>query len=200
MANIWEEVEEVQEVQNTPQQQPTNDIWGEVEEVSTQPVEEDPSPLLLSGEAKKFEFHPVDFTKSLGKGFIHGVSSIGTGLGKRIANPIRRKLGKEELTDNEIENIYGKFLGLEEDGGAYKTGKVVGEIAPYFLLPEAKVAQLGTVGNAALTGAYQGALGSGLSSVAEKGFDAKENLKDIAIGTAVGGALGGIAGKVGSKL
>lgn len=170
------------------------------EEVSTQPVEEAPSPLLLFGDAKKFEFHPVDFTKSLGKGFIHGVSSIGTGLGKRIANPIRRKLGKEELTDNEIENIYGKFLGLEEDGGAYKTGKVVGEIAPYFLLPEAKVAQLGTVGNAALTGAYQGALGSGLSSVAEKGFDAKENLKDIAIGTAVGGALGGIAGKVGSKL
>ena len=170
------------------------------EEVSTQPVEEASSPLLLTGEAKKFEFHPVDFTKSLGKGFIHGVSSIGTGLGKRIANPIRRKLGKEELTDNEIENIYGKFLGLEEDGGAYKTGKVVGEIAPYFLLPEAKVAQLGTVGNAALTGAYQGALGSGLSSVAEKGFDAKENLKDIAIGTAVGGALGGIAGKVGSKL
>ena len=200
MANIWDEVEEVQEVQNTPQQQPTNDIWNEVEEVSTQPVEEAPSPLLLTGEAKKFEFHPVDFTKSLGKGFIHGVSSIGTGLGKRIANPIRRKLGKEELTDNEIENIYGKYLGLPEDKGAYKTGKVVGEIAPYFLLPEARVAQLGTVGNAALTGAYQGALGSGLSSVAEKGFDAKENLKDIAIGTAVGGALGGIAGKVGSKL
>lgn len=180
--------------------QPINNAQGEVEEVSTQPVEEAPSPLLLSGEAKKFEFHPVDFTKSLGKGFVHGISSIGTGIGKRIANPIRRKLGKEELTDNEIENIYGKYLGLPEDKGAYKTGKVVGEIAPYFLLPEAKVAQLGTVGNATLTGAYQGALGSGLSSVAEKGFDAKENLKDIAIGTAVGGALGGIAGKVGSKL
>lgn len=180
--------------------QPINNAQGEVEEVSTQPVEEASSPLLLTGEAKKFEFHPVDFTKSLGKGFIHGVSSIGTGIGKRIANPIRRKLGKEELTDNEIENIYGKFLGLEEDGGAYKTGKVAGEITPYFLLPEAKVAQLGTVGNAALTGAYQGALGSGLSSVAEKGFDTKENLKDIAIGTAVGSALGGVAGKVGSKL
>ena len=37
LANIWDELEEVQ---NTPQQQPTNDIWGEVEEVSTQPVEQ----------------------------------------------------------------------------------------------------------------------------------------------------------------
>lgn len=48
MANIWDEVEEVQEVQNTPQQQPTNDIWGEVEEVSTQPN------LKLTGEVKKY--------------------------------------------------------------------------------------------------------------------------------------------------
>ena len=48
MANIWDEVEEVQEVQNTPQQQPTNDIWGEVEEVSTQPN------LRLTGEVKKY--------------------------------------------------------------------------------------------------------------------------------------------------
>ena len=48
MANIWDEVEEVQEVQNTPQQQPTNDIWDEVEEVSTQPN------LRLTGEVKKY--------------------------------------------------------------------------------------------------------------------------------------------------
>lgn len=45
MANIWDEVEEVQ---NTPQQQHTNDIWGEVEEVSTQPN------LKLTGEVKKY--------------------------------------------------------------------------------------------------------------------------------------------------
>lgn len=48
MANIWDEVEEVQEVQNTPQQQPTNDIWGEVEEVSTQPN------LRLTGGVEKY--------------------------------------------------------------------------------------------------------------------------------------------------
>ena len=48
MANIWDEVEEVQEVQNTPQQQPTNDIWDKVEEVSTQPN------LRLTGEVKKY--------------------------------------------------------------------------------------------------------------------------------------------------
>ena len=48
MADIWDEVEEVQEVQNTPKQQPTNDIWGEVEEVSTQPN------LRLTGEVKKY--------------------------------------------------------------------------------------------------------------------------------------------------
>ena len=48
MADIWDEVEEIKEVQNTPQQQPTNDIWGEVEEVSTQPN------LRLTGEVKKY--------------------------------------------------------------------------------------------------------------------------------------------------
>ena len=152
------------------------------------------------GQVIKKKFRPASFVKSLGKGFVHGVSSLGTGLGRNVVNPLREKIGKKPLTDYEIENIYGKFLGLKEDGGAYKTGKVAGEIAPYFLLPEARVAQLGTVGNAALTGAYQGALGSGLSSVAEKGFDAKENLKDIAIGTATGGLLGGAIGKGGQVI
>ena len=52
MANIWDEVEEVQEVQNTPQQQPTNDIWGEVDEVSTQPVEQ-ATPVLTGGVEQK---------------------------------------------------------------------------------------------------------------------------------------------------
>ena len=148
-------------------------------------------------EGKVSKLNPLGFTKSLGKGFVHGVSSLGKGLGKNVVNPLRTKIGKQPLTDYEIENMYGSFLGLPEEGGAYKTGKVVGEIAPYMILPEAKVAQLGTVGNAALTGAYQGALGSGLSSIAEKGLDPKENLKDIAIGTATGGLIGGAIGKGG---
>lgn len=158
----------------------------------------EPNTLVIEGGVKKVD--PASFAKSLGKGVVHGVSSIGTGLGKRIANPVREALGKKPLTDYEIENLYGKTLGLPEEGGAYKTGKTVGEIAPYMLLPQTNVAKLGTLGNMSLSGAYQGALGTGVTSVIDKGFDLPENLKDAAIGAATGAAIGGVLGKGGQVI
>lgn len=145
-------------------------------------------------------FHPVDFAKSVGKGIVHGLGSIGMGLGRQFANPIRQAIGKRPLTEYEINNLYGKIQGLPEKGGAYKTGEFVGELAPYFLLPETNIAELGKWGNRALTFGYQGGLGGELNSLVEKGWNPKENLKDAAIGAGGAIALGSAVAKGADKI
>ena len=152
------------------------------------------------GEVKKRGvIHPVDFVKSLGKGFLRGTGSLGIALGKRYGNDIRKAMGKRPLTSYEIDNLYGKKLGLPEQGVAYKTGEVVGDVAPYFLLPETKVAGLGKWGNRLLSFGYQGGVGGLLPSVAENGFNLKQNAKDALIGAGTSIALGGALSKVGDK-
>ena len=178
----------------------TPELKGQNGETVTESSVEYPTYRTEQGQVKKTWFHPVDFTKSLGKGVYHGVNALGIGLGKRVANPLRQAMGKQPLTDYEIENIYGKMQGLPEQGGAYKTGKFVGETAPYFLLPETKLAGLGTWGNRALTYGYQGGLAGGLNSIAEKGLNPKENLKDAGISAVGAIALGSAVAKGGDKL
>lgn len=126
-----------------------------------------------------------------GKGIVQGVSSLGVGLGKNVANKIRPMIGKKPLTSEQLDNAYG-FLDDEPTGKAGKVGKVIGEVLPYMLLPEAtpfKGAGVASkLGNMATTGAYQGALGGGLSSVANKGFS-NDTLKDTATGAGTGAIL-----------
>ena len=169
----WDELEEVK----------PNSAWDELEEVPQQ--------------------EKSNFAKDLGKGLLQGVSSLGVGIGKNVVNPLREKVGKEPLTDYEIENVYGKVLGKPVTSKSGKTGKVIGEILPYMLLPN--IAPLGTatvgakIGNLALSGGYQGALGGGLSSVANKGFSS-ENIKDALVGGVAGASLGLGIGAAGEKL
>jgi len=162
-----------------------------------------PSEKTIQGEIST---NPIaDF----GKGVVQGVSSLGVGLGENVANKIRPMIGKEPLTSTQLDNAYG-FLDDKPKGIAGNVGKTVGEIAPYMLLPEATAFKgagvMPTLGNMALTGAYQGGLGAGLSSVANKGFS-KDTLKDTAIGagtgvvlnTAIGGGLKYGLPKIASK-
>ena len=110
MANIWDEVEEVQEVQNAPQQQPTNDIWGEVEEVSTQPN------LKLTGEVKKYNesANPVR----------NAISQIGRNTARFI---LPKKAENWFLGSKEDEEFLKKYnddnvMSYEDAATLYKQG------------------------------------------------------------------------------
>lgn len=112
MANIWDEVEEVQEVQNTPQQQPTNDIWGEVEEVSTQPN------LKLIGEVKKYNesANPVrNAIRQIGRNTARFI------LPKKVENWF---LGSKE--DEEFLKKYNddNVMSYEDAATLYKQGLI----------------------------------------------------------------------------
>lgn len=137
----------------------------------------------LQGKVKK-----TNWLGDLGKGLVQGVSALGVGLGKNVINPLRSKIGKKPLTDIELDKAYG-FLDDKPETFAGKTGKFVGEVAPAFLLPEVKAFQgantLAKVGNAGLTGLYQGGLLGGLESLKNDG-----DLSGLGIGALAGGALG----------
>ena len=112
MANIWDEVEEVQEVQNTPQQQPTNDIWGGVEEVSTQPN------LRLTGEVKKYNesTNPVrNAIRQIGRNTARFI------LPKKVENWF---LGSKE--DEEFLKKYNddNVMSYEDAATLYKQGLI----------------------------------------------------------------------------
>ena len=112
MANIWDEVEEVQEVQNTPQQQPTNDIWGEVEEVSTQPN------LSLTGGIKKYNesANPVrNAIRQIGRNTARFI------LPKKVENWF---LGSKE--DEEFLKKYNddNVMSYEDAATLYKQGLI----------------------------------------------------------------------------
>src|SRR5574344_2871997 len=161
-------------------------------DVQTPQVNEpiDNSSNTLQGYANKRE----DAGKSIGdfsKGLAQGISSLGVGLGRQFANPIREAIGKQPLTPEQLNNTYG-FLGQKPTSFAGQVGKGIGEIAPYMLLPEVtpfKGAGLApSLGNMAATGAYQGGLANTLNSFVNNGINPAQNLKDLTIG-AGGGAL-----------
>nr|DAY81784.1 MAG TPA: hypothetical protein [Caudoviricetes sp.] len=157
-------------------------------------VNEDGSPQQpLQGSVSKKRFLPgQEFFKGLGQ----GISALGVGLGKRVINPLRSKIGKKPLSDEELDNLYG-VLDDKPETFAGKTGKFIGEVAPAFLLPEVKAFQgantLAKVGNTGLTGLYQGGLFGGLESLKNEG-----DLSGFGIGALAGGALGASMPAVGT--
>lgn len=141
---------------------------------------------VLEGAVEKRRYLPG---QEFGKGLLQGVSSLGVGLGKQFGNKMRAMVGKKPLSDNQLSQAYG-VLDEELQTPSGKFGKVVGEIAPAFLLPEAKAFQgagaLSKIGNMGLTGAYQGGTIGGLESLKNQG-----DLSGVGSGTVIGGALGG---------
>lgn len=161
-----------------PQENSNNlsSIWINEDGSSQQP---------LQGSVSKKRFLPgQEFFKGLGQ----GISALGVGLGKKVINPLRSKIGKKPLSDEELDNLYG-VLDDKPETFAGKTGKFIGEVAPAFLLPEVKAFQgantLAKVGNTGLTGLYQGGLLGGLESLKNEG-----DLSGFGIGALAGGALG----------
>lgn len=172
MANIWDEVEEVQEVQNTPQQQPTNDIWSEVEEVSTQPVEQ-ATPVLTGGIEQKVI---PNWDK---KGRIYYTDEQGNRIKSNV--PLSRKIG------NQLRAIgYNVKDWLTTDVGE-KAKERRKAVAMLISTP------LG-IGRGITGMALSGGLGSGVYSGSEQAiegeFKPKQLLADIGIGAGLGGALG----------
>ena len=173
MANIWDEVEEVQEVQNTPQQQPTNDIWGEVEEVSTQPIEQ-ATPVLTGGIEQKVI---SNWDK---KGRIYYTDEQGNRIKSNV--PLSRKIGnKLRATGYNIKD----WLTTDVGEKAKERRKAVAMLVS---------APLG-IGRGIAGMALSGGLGSGVYSGSEQLIDTgkispMQTLKDTAIGAGLGGALG----------
>lgn len=173
MANIWDEVEEIQEVQNTPQQQPTNDIWGEVEEVSTQPVEQ-ATPVLTGGIEQKVI---PNWDK---KGRIYYTDEQGNRIKSNV--PLSRKIGnKLRATGYNVKD----WLTTDVGEKAKERRKAVAMLV---------TAPLG-IGRGIAGMALSGGLGGGIYSGTEQLIDTgkispMQTLKDTAIGAGLGGALG----------
>ena len=172
MANIWDEVEEVQEAQNNPQQQPTNDIWGEVEEVSMQPVEQ-ATPVLTGGIEQKVI---PNWDK---KGRIYYTDEQGNRIKSNV--PLSRKIGnKLRATGYNVKD----WLTTDVGEKAKERRKAVAMLVS---------APLG-IGRGITGMALSGGLGSGVYSGSEQAiegeFKPKQLLADIGIGAGLGGALG----------
>ena len=170
MANIWDEVEEVQ---NTPQQQPTNDIWGEVDEVSTQPVEQ-ATPVLTGGVEQKVI---PNWDK---KGRVYYTDEQGNRIKSNV--PLSRKIGNQlRATGYNIKD----WLTTDVGEKAKERRKAVAMLVS---------APLG-IGRGITGMALSGGLGSGVYSGSEQLIDTgkispMQTLKDTAIGAGLGGALG----------
>lgn len=180
MANIWDEVEEIKEVQNTPQQQPTNDIWDEVEEISTQPVEQ-ATPVLTGGIEQKVI---PNWDK---KGRIYYTDEQGNRIKSNV--PLSRKIGnKLRATGYNIKD----WLTTDVGEKAKERKKAVAMLVS---------APLG-IGRGIAGMALSGGLGSGVYSGSEQAiegeFKPKQLLADIGIGAGLGGALG-LGGKYVAK-
>lgn len=177
MANIWDEVEEVQEVQNTPQQQPTNDIWGEVEEVSTQPVEQT-TPVLTGGIEQKVI---PNWDK---KGRIYYTDEQGNRIKSNV--PLSRKIGNQlRATGYNVKDWLTTDVGekAKERRKAVAMGVIT---AADLALNQGR----GLIGNT-----IGGGVGSGLYSLADQAIEGKFNPKQLAIDTGLGAGLG-LGGKL----
>ena len=122
--------------------------------------------------------------KDFGKGVVQGLSSIGVGLGKRYGNKIRQAVGKPPLSQEEMNNLYSNVLGKPEQNGANKTGKFIGEIIPFLLLPTVEVASFPLITNLLLTALYQSFIDSATRSVIDNGVS-KKLIPDVIKGVAL---------------
>lgn len=139
----------------------------------------------LQGSVSKRKYLPG---QEFFKGITQGVSSLGVGLGKQFGNKMRAMIGKEPLSDEQLNQAYGALdEKLQTPSG--KFGKVIGEVAPAFLLPEVKAFQgvgtLSKIGNMGLNGAYQGGTIGALESLKNQG-----DLSGLGAGAVIGGTLG----------
>jgi hypothetical protein len=135
--------------------------------------------------------------QKLWKGIAKGVSSLGVGLGKNVVNKqIRPLLGKEPLSDEQLDKAYGT-LDDKPEGVAENVGSFIGSTAPYMLLPEIGIGQ--GIGRAALNAGAQGALIGGLESAKNNGLGA-QNIQDAGIAAGIGAALPPVIKGVGTGI
>src|SRR5574344_98540 len=120
----------------------------------------------------------VNNAGDFGKGLLQGVSSLGVGLGKNVINPLRTNLGKQPLTDEQLNNLYG-VLAQKPTSLSGQVGKGIGEVLPYLTLPEATPFKGAGVAST---------LANTLSSLANKGIS-PDTLRDMATGAGTGALL-----------
>lgn len=216
MANIWDEVEEIKEVQNTPQQQPTNDIWGEVEEVKTQSIKQpvrqtrtypnQPIKNMTEEEFKKnidkiYDIPQVDMPQ---RGVLTNSDGVIQGGIEQKVIPNWDKKGRIYYTDEQGNIIKSNVPLSRKIGNQLRaTGYNVKDWLTTDVGEKAKerrkaaamlvTAPLG-IGRGIAGMALSGGLGSGAYSGAEQAiegeFKPKQLLADIGIGAGLGGALG----------
>jgi hypothetical protein len=114
-----------------------------------------------------------NFLSDVGQGFVKGLSNLPVAIGKNFTNPVLRPLiGKEPLTDEELMQGYG-WMAEKPTNATQHVASFVGENAPYFLVPEIKVAQgakfLPKAGATLGNGAILGGLAGGSESLQQKG-------------------------------
>lgn len=118
-----------------------------------------------------------------------GVRAAGQNVANSLGFDVPRTTGfKQNYREAEEEIRAKNDAARKAHPVAYGVSEAVGSIAPTIALPAAKVFQgAGTaakIGNAALTGGYQGAIqGAGTSDA--------DNIGDLAKDTAIGGTIGG---------
>ena len=224
MANIWDEVEEIKEVQNTPQQQPTNDIWSDVEEVKTQPIKQpvrqtrtypnQPIKNMTEEEFKKnidkiYDIPQVDMPQ-------RGVLTNSDGEQKTLTGGIEQKVipnwdkkGRIYYTDEQGNRIKSNVPLSRKIGNQLKaTGynikdwltTDVGEKAK----ERRKAVAMGVItaadlvlnqGRGLIGNTVGGGVGSGLYSLADQAIEGKFNPKQLAIDAGLGAGLG-LGGKL----
>lgn len=216
MANIWDEVEEIKEVQNTPQQQPTNDIWSDVEEVKTQPIKQpvrqtrtypnQPIKNMTEEEFKKnvdkiYDIPQVDMPQ---RGVLVNSDGVIQGGVEQKVIPNWDKKGRIYYTDEQGNRIKSNVPLSRKIGNQLRaTGYNIKDWLTTDVGEKAKerrkaVAMLVSaplgIGRGITGMALSGGLGSGVYSGAEQAiegeFKPKQLLADIGIGAGLGGALG----------
>ena len=213
MANIWEEVEEVQ---NTPKQQPTNDIWGEVEEVKTQPIKQhkqqartypnQPVKNMTEEEFKRnvdklYDIPQVDMPQ---RGVLTNSDGVIQGGIEQKVIPNWDKKGRIYYTDEQGNRIKSNVPLSRKIGNKLRaTGynikdwltTDVGEKAK----ERRKAVAMGVItaadlalnqGRGLIGNAVGGGVGSGLYSLADQAIEGKFNPKQLAIDTGLGAGLG----------
>jgi len=118
-------------------------------------------------------------------GVVKGLTSIPRGMGEQFGRnitneKIRPLFGQEPLSKERLDEIYSgqasdnslyKLLTEPAQGVMGKTGQFIGEVAPFFILPEIKAAQgagaLSKVGSFLANSAVQGGIPFALDSLKE---------------------------------
>ena len=210
MANIWDEVEEVQ---------PTNDIWADVEEVKAQPIKQhtqqtrtypnQPVKDMTEEEFKQnvdklYDIPQVDIPQRGVLTNSDGEQKILTGGVEQKVIPNWDKKGRIYYTDEQGNRIKSNVPLSRKIGNQLRaTGynikdwltTDVGEKAK----ERRKAVAMGVItladlalnqGRGLLSNAVGGGIGSGLYSLAGQAIEGKFNPKQLAIDTGLGAGLG----------